>query len=70
MGKWFDLVTGILLFRVLLGFGPTLDGPNLELSMDDPNTAADWTANIVFKMAASLAPLNLCQDLMTPGKAK
>ena len=26
-GTWFDLVTGILLFRVLLGVGSTWDGP-------------------------------------------
>ena len=34
----FDLVTGILLFRVLTGFGSTWDGPDLELIMGDPNT--------------------------------
>ena len=37
-GAWFDLVTGILLFRVLLGLGSTWDGPDLELIMGDPNT--------------------------------
>ena len=37
-GTWFDLVTGILLFRVLLGFDSTWDGPDLELIMGDPNT--------------------------------
>ena len=36
-GTLFDLVTDILLFRVLLGFGSTWDGPDLELIMGDPN---------------------------------
>ena len=37
-GTWFGLVIGILSFCVLLGFGSTLDGPDLELVMGDPNT--------------------------------
>ena len=37
-GAWFDLVTGILLFRVLLRFGSTWDSPDLELIMGDPNS--------------------------------
>ena len=36
-GTWFDSVTGILLFCVLLGFDSTWDGPDLELIMGDPN---------------------------------
>ena len=36
-GAWFDSVTGILLFRVLLGFGSTWDGHDLELIVGDPN---------------------------------
>ena len=37
-GTWFDLVTGILLFRVLLGSGSAWDGLGLELIMGDSNT--------------------------------
>ena len=39
-GTWFGLVIGILLFRVLLGFGSTWDGPDLDLEfiMGDCNT--------------------------------
>ena len=37
-GTWFGLVIGILIFRVLLGFGSTWDVPDLELVMGDPNT--------------------------------
>ena len=37
-GRGFDLVTGILLLLVLLGFDSTWDGPDFELSMEDPNT--------------------------------
>ena len=37
-GASFDLVTGIVLFHVLLGFGSTWDEPDLELIMGDPNT--------------------------------
>ena len=37
-GTWFGLVIGILLFRVLLGFDSTWDGPDLELIMGDPST--------------------------------
>ena len=37
-GTWFYLVTGILLFCVLLGSGSTWDGPDLELIMGDPNS--------------------------------
>ena len=40
-GAWFDFVTGILLFRALLGFGSTWDGPDLELIMGDPNRKLD-----------------------------
>ena len=36
-GTWFGLVIGILLFRVLLGFGSTWDGPDSEMIMGDPN---------------------------------
>ena len=35
---WFGLVIGILLFRALLGFGSTWDGPDLELIMGGPNS--------------------------------
>ena len=37
-GAWFGLVIGILLFRVLLGFGSTWGSPDLELIIGDPNT--------------------------------
>ena len=37
-GAWFDFVTGILLFRALLGFGSTWDGPDFELIVGDPNS--------------------------------
>ena len=33
------VVIGILLFLVLLGFGSTWDGPDLELIMGDPQGA-------------------------------
>ena len=39
-GTWFDLVTGILLFHVLSGFGSTWDGPDLELITEDPNSVS------------------------------
>ena len=32
------IVIGILMLRVLLGFGSTWDVPDLELVMGDPNT--------------------------------
>ena len=46
---WFDLVlvTGILLFVVLLEFGSTWGGPDFKLSMEDSNKRQDITGTTV-----------------------